>query len=135
MTFTIFADAAWHIERGAAFAFVIISPNGNIYKRSGKIKVPCHNPTEAELMAMGYAVHCIANRNQLTEADCLLVYTDCKPAIDYLSRKYAKNLRLVAIVNIIIGMTKGSIFPTRATEANEHILWCDSRSKLQNKKP
>lgn len=133
MTFSIYTDAAWHIQRGAAFAFVIIRPNGKIVRYSQRINVLCANPTEAELMAIGHAVNFIAKRYPLTASDIILAYSDCKPAIDYLSRKYAKNQRLVAICDIIHSMSPAIIQPQRISDTNEYVYWCHKQARYNTK--
>ena len=131
MTITIYTDAAWHIRRGAAFAFVAYIGRKR-YQHAQRIAIETHSPTEAELMAFGHAIHFIASKVTLTAEDIIIIHTDCQPAIEYQCYYGRKNARLRAIANINRTMTPAHLRAVRAPEELADITWCHKNAKRCN---
>jgi len=126
-------DASWDLRRSyAGWAFHVF--RGNILHRaSGTIDIECRSPLEAELMAIGHACNFI--QSIYRPGDNVVVYTDCLPARNYLSRRHTLNRRCVALANTITDIMEPIVWELRQADPNNKALhWCDWASKSYNEK-
>jgi ribonuclease HI len=135
---TINTDASWHPEyKVGGYAFWIVCDKFKITK-SGKFKTNPKSSTEAEIMAIGNAIHALLSINEPLECSLLVINTDSKQAISRIKSgvcEYGKMVRSIHLKLLSkINARKNKFRHVKAHSGKDDSRsfvneWCDTEAK------
>lgn len=141
---TINTDASFHpIKKTSGYAFYIKCDDFTL-KHSGVFKnnIP-ENSMEAELMCIGNAVYAVLNLKDVPKVDCIIINTDCIPAIHrIMKKKHPLGIKVKSLIDSLkwkCGQANIKIKHVKAHTNKQDSRswvndWCDKNAKGQMSK-